>query len=83
MRVRDCLLHFFFGPVYSIYAESLSLLRISTPMDGLVWYGNLKFKLTFPTRYMVLVLYRGTHIRPRLIINPPHCTVIIQNQGVR
>lgn len=74
---------FFFGPVYSIYAESLSLLRISTPMDGLVWYGNLKFKLTFPTRYMVLVLYRGTHIRPRLIINPPHCTVIIQNQGVR
>jgi hypothetical protein len=52
-------------------------------MDGLVWYGNLKFKLTFPTRYMVLVLYRGTHIRPRLIINPPHCTVIIQNQGVR
>ncbi|CAG8900243.1 unnamed protein product [Penicillium egyptiacum] len=51
--------------------------------SGLVWFGNLKFKLTFPTRYMVLVLYRGAHIRPRLIINPPHCTVIIQNQGVR
>ncbi|CAG7958920.1 unnamed protein product [Penicillium nalgiovense] len=55
----------------------LRLCWISTGMDGLVWYGNLKFKLTFPTRYMVLVLYRGTHIRPRLIINPPHCTVII------
>lgn len=51
-------------------------------MDGLVWYGNLKFKLTFLTRYMVLVLYRSTHFRPRLIINPTHCTVMIQNQGV-
>lgn len=64
----------FFRPV----SRLLCLCWISTGMDGLVWYGNLKFKLTFPTRYMVLVLYRGTHIRPRLIINPPHCTVIIQ-----
>lgn len=72
-------------------SPSFFLVLFTPSMLGLYWdawmvwygYGNLKFKLTFPTRYMVLVLYRGTHLRPRLIINPPHCTVIIQNQGVR
>lgn len=42
---------------------------------GIVWESQ--FKLTFLNRYMVLLLYRGAHFRSRLIINPPHCTVII------